>query len=183
MNIAVWHDHRSESQLHTEFAKLDRDGSEPLPWLDDREGKFAAGKKACFLAVHGDQIGFCKNFKQVLLLKRLNQGAQINVLPEKEKIKRLIEIDIRLIACAEGAARASTARLKSAKLACGAGSGGVCGARAEDVQSQLRNCRPVHLGKLHFQQHFLCSDRAERQHVDDVLGVSRSHHSSMLLNV
>ena len=73
--------------------------------------------------------------------------------------------------------------LDRAKLPSLAGGDRIAQARHEHIDSQLGDDRAIHLGELHFQQHFLGPDRTEGQHIDYVLGISLGDHSGALGNI
>src|ERR1035441_6481407 len=71
----------------------------------------------------------------------------------------------------------------SAELAGGRAADGVSRAGGKQIEAHLGQSRTIDLSKLDFQQHFLCPHWTEREHVHDILGISRGQRARMLGDV
>ena len=86
MNISIGHDYRRELQAHAEIFERDGHGREARARLHDRKRELTTGEKARLLAIHRDQIGLGQDLKQILGLKRLDGGSEINVGSKQKEV-------------------------------------------------------------------------------------------------
>ena len=91
MDQPARHDNWSELQANAKLLEGDRHGRESGAWLHDRKRELAAGEEARFLAVYCDQIGLGKNLQEVLGLKRLDDGAEIDVRTKHEQVEDVVD--------------------------------------------------------------------------------------------
>ena len=70
---------------------IDRHGAVRAGALDDRNRNLAAGQKARFLAVVGDQVRLGEALEEALRLQRLDERAEAFLVIEEEQVQEIAE--------------------------------------------------------------------------------------------
>src|SRR5206468_6812175 len=136
--------------------------------------QFSAGQETRRLAAGGEQIRLGQNLQQVSVLQGFNRRAHIRARMEKENIQQ--------VAQADGAATGAALRvlqLRRSELLRRNGAEKVL-VRAEPVDAELSQLRPIHLGKTNLQHHLLLPGRRKSNGVHNVLGERRPHLSDLI---
>src|SRR5215467_7948031 len=174
MNVSIRRNDRSKLQANAELLKRDRDRSESVAGLHDRERELASGEEACLFAVDRNQVGLGKYLQKILGLQSLNHSAKIDVRTEQEQIQDVIQ---SLAACSGDCAvrrpcLGQGLRAETAKLSGCAGADKIPRARRNKVHSQLREGSAIDFRELDLEQDFLGAHGPESQNIHHFRRVS-----------
>ena len=90
-------DGRRERELDAELLVHHRHGAVGTRALDDRNRNLAAGKKARFLSVVGNQVRLGQALEEALRLQRLDDGAETLLPIEEEEVEEVAEYQSVLV--------------------------------------------------------------------------------------
>ena len=155
-NRAVTGNIPGEFQSYPKRFELNRYSGETITGLDNGKRKLATSKECSFLAIDGHQIRLRQNLQDALLLQCLNYRAKVNVRPEQEDIQHVVNGLLRgkwTIVCTRTSYVSDMLRPEPPELSGRRRAQCVACASGKQIDSHLREPRPVYFCELHLKQH------------------------------
>src|SRR5271165_2761812 len=146
MNSSIGSNGGDEVQAHAKLFILNCYRPDPARrTLENRVWHLSASQKTCLFAVLGQEVGFSQYLQRAFGFKRLDDGAQVNVL--------VIEEDIEQVSKRETARRRTSGRkVGLRKLLSSYRSDSITSSRTEEMKREVRAGSSINTGKAHLQE-------------------------------